>query len=73
MSDTDISYHRPAQMQNALWTALVLNPHQKKDKTTTEGMRAFQLAQNPKTGEVGYDVVNLPLVITNTKTTGGEQ
>jgi len=35
MSQTDVSYQYPAQIQNPNWTAIVCNPHQIKDPSTS--------------------------------------
>ena len=42
MSQIDIGYHFIQQGLNPFWTALVLNPHQIHDSTTTRN-RAFRL------------------------------
>ena len=43
MSQIDIGYHFIQQGLNPFWTALVLNPHQIHNSTTTHGIRAFRL------------------------------
>jgi proteasome lid subunit RPN8/RPN11 len=43
LSAVDIAHHRPAQRQNPLWTALVLDPLRLDDSTTTRGLKAFRL------------------------------
>ncbi|MCF2139770.1 MAG: hypothetical protein K9W44_06930 [Candidatus Lokiarchaeota archaeon] len=47
MSKTDIKYHTIAQKGNPLWTAIILNPHQKNDLEAVYGMRAFRLIEYP--------------------------
>lgn len=49
MSSIDINHQQIQQQLNPFWTALILNPHQISDPTTTKGVRAFRLQQ--KTGK----------------------
>ena len=65
MSNTDISYQYPAQIQNPYWTAIVCNPHQIKDSSTTRGMRAFRLFFNPDDLKLTKKVIEVPLIIEN--------
>ena len=63
MSNTDISYQYPAQIQNPYWTAIVCNPHQIDDSSTTRGMRAFRLYFNSDDLKLTQKVIEIPLII----------
>ena len=63
MSQTDISYQFPAQIQNPYWTAIVCNPHQIKDSSTFRGMRAFRLFYNSDDLKLTKKVIEVPLKI----------
>ena len=63
MSNVDVSYQYPAQIQNPFWTAIVCNPHQIKDRSTTRGMRAFRLYYNTDDLKLTKKVIEIPLII----------
>ena len=63
MSQTDVSYQYPAQIQNPNWTAIVCNPHQIKDPSTSRGMRAFRLLYNSDDLELTKKVIEISLII----------
>lgn len=63
MSQTDVSYQYPAQIQNPYWTAIVCNPHQIKDRSTTRGMKAFRLSFNSDDLKLTKKVIEILLII----------
>lgn len=63
MSQTDVSYQYPAQIQNPYWTAIVCNPHQIKDPSTFRGMRAFRLFYNAADLKLTKKVIEVLLKI----------
>ena len=63
MSRVDIKYQFPAQSQNFLWTALILNPYQISDPSTVSGIRAFRLKWKKKKHQLTKKVEVLNLEI----------
>ncbi|MHA1855083.1 MAG: Mov34/MPN/PAD-1 family protein [Promethearchaeota archaeon] len=63
MSNTDIFYQYPAQIQNPFWTAIICNPHQINDSSTSRGMRAFRLYYDLDVSKLTKKVIEVPILI----------
>ena len=63
MSNTDLPTPSLQNIQNPYWTAIVCNPHQIKDPSTTRGMRAFRLYYNTDDLKLTKKVIEIPMII----------
>ena len=63
MSQLDKEHHFPAQNLNPHWTALIINPYQIHDTSTTKGIRAFQFAIDNQTKKMTDQLTQISLTI----------